>query len=71
MFVPAIAQNESRNKFLDFTETYSAYEYVIVTRKDAEFIGSIEDLDGKKVAAAESYFTTELLQQEQMDMEFV
>ena len=71
MCLPAIAQNAERDKYADFTKTYSAYEYVIVTRKDADFVGGVKDLEGKKIAVAKSYFTTELLEKEQMPMDFV
>lgn len=71
LFLPALAQNEERNKFLDFTEDYLAYPFVIVTRKNGDFIGELEDLDLKKVAAPSNYYITSLLEQEQIDMEFV
>ncbi|UKN03886.1 transporter substrate-binding domain-containing protein [Paracrocinitomix mangrovi] len=70
-FLPALAQNEERSKFLDFTEAYLAYDFVIVTRKEGEFIGQLEDLEGKKVAAPENYYITGLLEQEQFKMNFV
>lgn len=71
LFLPALAQNEERNKFLDFTDTYSSYSFVIVSRKDGDFIGGMEDLDGKKVATPENYFITGLLEQEQSNIDFV
>lgn len=71
LLLPALAQNEERNTFLDFTETYSSYPFVIVSRKDGEFIGSLDYLDGNKVAAPKNYYMTGLLEQEQIDMDFV
>jgi len=62
LFLPALAQNEDRNKFLDFTDTYSSYSFVIVSLKDGNFIGGMEDLDTKKVVTPENYFITGLLE---------
>jgi len=71
LFLPALAQNEERNKYLNFTETYSAYPFVIVNRKNGDFIGGLKDLDGVKVAAPKNYYITGLLKQEQIDMELI
>lgn len=71
LFLPALAQNEERNKYMNFTETYSSYSFVIVNRKDGNFVGGLDDLDGIKVATPENYYITGLLEQEQINMEFV
>ena len=72
LFLPALAQNEARNEYLNFTEPFFSYSFVIITPKEGgEFIGSIEDLDHKKVAVPENYYITGLLNQEQVDMNFV
>ena len=71
LLLPALAQNEERNTFLDFTDTYSSYPFVIVSRKDGEFLGSLDYLDGKKVATPKDYYITGLLEQEQIDIDFV
>lgn len=71
MFLPTIAQNDDRDKFLDFTEVYSDYKYVIVTHKNSEFIGSIKDLAEKRVAVAENYNVTALLEKKHINMKFV
>ena len=71
MLLPALAQNERRNEFLDFTDAFFSYSFVIVTQKEAEFIGSIEDLDGKDVAVPTDYYITGLLEQEQSDMNLI
>ena len=72
MFLPALAQNEARNEYLNFTDPFFSYSFVIITPKeDGDFIGSIEDLDNRKVAVPENYYITGLLNQEQVDMNFV
>lgn len=69
--LPALAQNERRNEYLNFTDAFFSYSFVIVTQKDAEFVGSVEDLNGKKVAVPSDYYITGLLEQEQVDMELI
>lgn len=70
-FLPALAQNEERNIYLDFTDAYLAYDFVIVTRKNGEFIGDLQDLENVKIAAPENYYITGLLEQEQFKMNFI
>ncbi|MCH2236080.1 MAG: transporter substrate-binding domain-containing protein [Crocinitomicaceae bacterium] len=71
LLLPALAQNEHRNKFMDFTDAFFSYSFVIITQKDGEFIGGLEDLDGKNVAVPKSYYITGLLEQEQIDMNLI
>jgi ABC-type amino acid transport substrate-binding protein/serine phosphatase RsbU (regulator of sigma subunit) len=72
MFLPALAQNEARNEYLNFTQPFFSYSFVIITPKEGgDFIGSIEDLDNRKVAVPENYYISGLLDQEQVDMNFV
>ena len=47
---PEVGKNNSRDKFLDYTEAYLTDPQVIVTRYDAGFIGGIEDLKGKIIS---------------------
>lgn len=70
LLLPALAQNERRNAYLDFTQAFFSYSFVIVTRKNSDFIGGLEDLDGKTIAAPKSYYISGLLEQEQIDMNF-
>jgi ABC-type amino acid transport substrate-binding protein/serine phosphatase RsbU (regulator of sigma subunit) len=72
LFLPALAQNEARNEYLNFTQPFFSYSFVIITPKEGgDFIGSIEDLDHRKVAVPENYYISGLLEQEQVDMNFV
>lgn len=68
MLLPALAQNERRNEYLNFTDAFFSYSFVIVTQKDAPFIGGVEDLDNRIVAVPKDYYITGLLEQEQADM---
>ena len=71
LLLPALAQNEYRNEFMNFTDAFFSYSFVIITQKDGEFVGGLEDLDGKKVAVPKSYYITGLLEQEQIDMNLI
>lgn len=71
MLLPALAQNERRNEYLNFTDAFFSYSFVIVTKKESEFIGGIEDLNRKKVAVPSDYYITGLLEQEQADMDLI
>ena len=52
---PEVGKNNSRDKFLDYTEAYLTDPQVIVTRYDAGFIGGIEDLKGKIISQPAGY----------------
>jgi serine phosphatase RsbU (regulator of sigma subunit) len=59
-----LAESEERKQFLNFSQTYAAYPFVIVTTIDADFVGSLEDLNGKTVAVPRGYIVTEKLKKE-------
>ena len=52
---------EDRKEYLNFTKPYISSPMVIVTRKDGDFVGGLEDLIGKKIALPKSYYTGELI----------
>ncbi len=47
---PAVANTPERREFLNFTEPYTSYPLVIISRDDSPFIGSINDLKNQRVA---------------------
>ncbi len=69
--LPCLAANEDREKIMNFTSSYLEYNFMIITEKTGDFIGSVADLDGKKVAVPEGYAVTELLKQEPYDIQFI
>jgi ABC-type amino acid transport substrate-binding protein/serine phosphatase RsbU (regulator of sigma subunit) len=71
LLLPALAQNTERNAYLDFTDTYLSHAYVIVSKKEGDFIGGLDFLENKKVATPENYYITGLLEQEQINMDLV
>jgi ABC-type amino acid transport substrate-binding protein/serine phosphatase RsbU (regulator of sigma subunit) len=69
--LPCLAENEERAKKMNFTASYLDYSFVIVTDKDGDFIGSVEDLDGRTVAVPEGYAITHLLKEEPYEIKFI
>ncbi len=70
-FLPALAQNSRREEFLDFTDAFFTYSFVIVSAKEGEFIGGVSDLNGKNVAIVEGYQISDLLKADSINMNFV
>ena len=70
-FLPALAQNPRREEFLDFTKSFFSYSFVIVSEKEGDFIGGVNDLTGKNVAIVEGYQISDLLKADSIDMNFI
>jgi PAS domain S-box-containing protein len=66
--LPAAAFTQEREKYLNFTKPYLTFPLVIATRKDANYIGDLDDLKGKRVGVIEGYYTHELLQTDYPDL---
>lgn len=58
------AQTEERDVYLDFSEPYISFPYVIVSRKDTEFISGIDKLNYKTIAVMKKSFQEERLKQD-------
>ncbi|MDG1477181.1 MAG: transporter substrate-binding domain-containing protein, partial [Vicingaceae bacterium] len=52
---------DERKEFLNFTEPYISSPMVIVSRKDEDFVGGLEDLRKKSLALPKGYYTAELI----------
>ncbi len=48
--IPCVAKTVDRQIYLTFSTPYLSFPLVILSRKDAPFIGGVEDLHGKKLA---------------------
>lgn len=70
-FVPSCAITEKRKEFLVFTDNIVSDPLVIVTKKDAQYISSIEHLKGKKMALPRNYYTLELMRKDYPDIEII
>ena len=65
--IPCIAKTAERESYLRFSTPYLSFPLVIISRKDAAFIGGIEDLYGKKLASIPKSSTVEWLQRDGID----
>lgn len=59
--IVCLAKTPSRSEFLKFTQPYLSYPLVILTRKDAPFIGGVEDLHHKKLTIIKQNMVPERL----------
>jgi len=57
--LPLAAATEERRKFLLFTRPYISFPAILVTRKDADYVGGLQDLKGHKVGVVKGYITHE------------
>lgn len=57
-----------REAYLSFSQPYLSSPLVIIGRKDAPFIGGLEDLHGKKVAVIKRVSTYEWLKRDNIDI---
>jgi two-component system sensor histidine kinase/response regulator len=62
--LPTIAYSDERAKLVMFTDPYLSFPFVIFTRKDAPFTGSLQDLHGKTAAVERNFIAHKLLQQD-------
>lgn len=68
--LPCLAENEERAEIMNFSKSYLDYSFMIITAKEGDFIGSVEDLDGRTVSVPEGYAVTSLLENEPYDIKF-
>ncbi|HWQ09489.1 MAG TPA: transporter substrate-binding domain-containing protein, partial [Holophaga sp.] len=66
--VPKATITAERGKYLLFTAPYDTSPSVIVSRKDARFIGGMDDLDGLKVGVLKGAVVEELLQRDHPEL---
>lgn len=59
--VPTVKVTSERARYMLFSEEYLFLPWVIFTRADSPFVGSINDLKGKTVSVPEGYVMQELL----------
>ena len=59
---------EERRKYLAFTDVYLSFPSVIFTRKDSDFINSLQDLSGKIVAVQNKVVVHNLLVEKYPDL---
>lgn len=70
-FVPSCAITENRKQFLVFTQSIVSDPLVIVTKKDASFVSSLDYLRGKTIALPRNYYTLEIIQRDYPDIKVI
>ncbi len=66
--VPCLSRTADREEFLLFTAPYINIPGVLVTRTDAPYVGGLDDLSGKTVAAVQGYQIHERLRADYPNM---
>jgi serine phosphatase RsbU (regulator of sigma subunit)/ABC-type amino acid transport substrate-binding protein len=69
--ITAIAISSERTEYIDFTSPYMSFPFVIVTRNDAYYYGSMKSLKGKKIAAPKGYYISILMEEDPTDFELI
>jgi polar amino acid transport system substrate-binding protein len=59
--LPALNPSPERSKYLNFSQPYLHFPFMVFTRKDAPLITSIDDLAGSSIAVEGGYITVEYL----------
>ncbi len=60
----SLSPTEQRSKSLVFTDSYLSAPLVIVARQDVGYVGSMEELEGRKVAVVQGYSSEEWLRKD-------
>ena len=67
--IPCAAKTLDRQAYLNFSTPYLSFPLVILTRKNAPYIGGIEDLHGKKLAIIDKNATSIWLKRDNIKFE--
>jgi polar amino acid transport system substrate-binding protein len=67
--LPAVTPSEERAKYLNFTQPYLHFPFMIFTRRDAPLITGIDDLSNRVVAVEADYITVEYLTRDHPQLE--
>ncbi len=69
--VSDVNQTPERERYLNFTDPHVSIPVIIVNEEKAGFIGSLQHLNGKRVAVEQSYFMQERLGNDYPDIQIV
>ncbi len=64
--IACVAITPERRDYLDFSQPYLSFPIVIITQKDAPFVGELADLHGRTVAFVKKVSSYEWLQRDQI-----
>ncbi len=71
LLIPALGENAKRDEYLNFTQPYATYPYVIVTKKNSVFIGGLSDLKDKTIAMPKDFYSTDLVKSQNIGAKFI
>ncbi|MGR8931550.1 MAG: transporter substrate-binding domain-containing protein, partial [Gammaproteobacteria bacterium] len=66
--LPMASSSEDRRKYLLFSHPYISFPAVLVTRRDADYVGGLRDMTGRKIGVVEGYITHEGLERDYPDI---
>ncbi len=66
--IACTAKTKEREKYLLFSDPYMSFPLVIITRKDAPFVGGLEDLHGKIVSVVNKNSTYDWLVEKNVEI---
>ncbi len=69
--IAALAPSVERKKYLDFTEAYMTYAFVVATAEQHKFFYEISDFNGKRVGVIESYITEDIVKKKYKQIKIV
>jgi ABC-type amino acid transport substrate-binding protein/two-component sensor histidine kinase len=69
--ISAVQRTPAREEYLDFTEPYLSFPYVIAVRSDEMFVEDLEQLAGKRVGVVKDYAVEDILRRGHPELEAV
>ena len=69
--IPAVGETSERASFLNFTEPYLTFPFVIYSRVGTPIINGLEDLAGKRVAVEDAYAFRAVLERDFPDLRLI
>ncbi len=69
--IPSLSYSEEREKYINFTQSYSELNYVITTRNYVPFLSDIKELKNKKIAVIKDHVIFNVLRNRYRNIDFV
>lgn len=64
-------KTSKRNEYMDFTQSYLSYPFVITTSNDKIYINNIKSIIDKKIAVVKNYAISEILKEKYPNKKFI
>jgi polar amino acid transport system substrate-binding protein len=69
--LPALNPSPKRSEFLNFTNAYLTFPFMIITRIDAPLIAGMDDLGISRIAVEKAYVTREYLERDYPELQLI